>query len=300
MATTNKRTSLPQGTIINGVDTGGVMTANISCGYDQKLSTPPDGLAVPLKDKSVQFVRGSITTQDWVKAINLLLGELGTYVFYERKSGVAEATGYIKHTITNPVIHRISINFSKGNYATCDFDFECLAADETKGLKDMWTLLDDQAKPSYISAARGGYEILTAAHGAKSIYHVTGFSFGIAMPLNIAANDGDVGYTCVDCVEDNLQCSGSISFEDSSITTGALLVQDLVTAAASSLVLTVSQSQGAASKTITIAGVDFDNFSSSPSAARTGYTTHTGNFDIANSTGTPLTLDGDNKILTIA
>ena len=34
MATVNNRVGLPQAIVINGIDTGGAMTARISAGYD--------------------------------------------------------------------------------------------------------------------------------------------------------------------------------------------------------------------------------------------------------------------------
>jgi len=258
MATVNNRVGIPQAFVINGVDAGGAMSAAIQAGYDNTVRSAPDGLQVALQDKEIQFV-GTIVTQDWIEAVNLLTGTVGTYVFYERKSGVAEETGYVKHTITNPIIHRANLNFNKGGYATVSFDFECRAADETKGIADMWTPLDDQSAPSNVSAARGGWRIVTCAHGEVSIYHLTAFDFSLALPLVKECNDADVGYTCVDARLDGLTAGGSISFQDAEITTAKLKCQQLITAAKASLVIAVKQSAGGANKTITIAGVDFSN-----------------------------------------
>jgi hypothetical protein len=299
MATVNKRVGIPQATIINGVDTGGIMTAVIQAGFDNVMRSSPDGLQVPMKDKEIQSVRGAIVTQDWIEVINLLTGAVGTYVFYERKSGVAPATGYVKHTITAPVIHQVSFTLTKGGYSTANFSFECKAADETKGIADMWVPEDSQAAPSYVSAARGGYRVETAAHGAVSIYHVMDFNFALALPLVKACNDLDVGYTCVDARLDGLAAAGSISFQDASISAATILCQKLAVAARGSLVLVVTQGGGAADKTITIAGVDFNNVggSSDVSAPFTGYSA---DFEVSNDTGTLLTLEGTNKIITIA
>jgi len=297
MATVNQRVKTPQAVTINGVDAGGIMTARLNYGYDNIIKSTPDGLQVPVRDKECQFVRGSVTTQDWVHIIDLLTGVVGTYVFYERKSGVAVATGYIQHTITNPVIHNVTINFTKEGYAVCSFDFECKPADETKGIADMWVPLDGQAAPTYIAAAYGGYRILTAAHGALSIFHVTAFSFAVTIPLAKACNDGDVGYTCVDADLDAMVAAGSITFQDSTILTATLLAQKLAVAAPSALVLSVRQGQSAASKTITIAGVDFDGFDDSGGGQ--GFTEYTGRFEVANDLTTQLTIAGANKIITI-
>lgn len=304
MATVNKRVGLPQAFVINGIDAGGGMTAMINAGYENILRSSPDGLQPPSKDKDIQFVRGTIVTQDWVHFVELLTGTVGTYVFYERKSGVAPATGYIKHTITNPVIHNVRMSFAKGGYATITFDFECKAADETKGIADMWTPLDSQAAPSYITAARGGWRIESCKHdpGGGSeiqVYHLTAFDFAISLPIVRACNDGDVGYTCVDARVDGMAAAGSISFQDAGIASSKLTAQQLLVATAADLALVIRQSQGAADKTITIANADFNNAGSS-SDANAPFTGYTAGFDVANDPSTPLTLEGANKIITIA
>jgi len=301
MVTVNQRVGVPQAHVINGVDAGGAMTAVISAGFDNIMRSSPDGLQVPVKDKEAQYVRGTIVTQDWVDALNILAGALGTYIFYERKSGVAEAAGYIKHTITNPVIDRLTINQSKGGYMTVSFSFECKAADETKTIADMWGLLDEQAAPTYISAARGGWRAVSTVHGAENIYHLLSFDFTLTLPLVKACNDADIGYTCVDARLDGLTAAGSLNFQDSSITpvTLELLCQKLLLAAEADLVITLKQSQGAADKVITIANVDFNNTSSN-SDVNAPFTNYTAAFDVANDPDVPLTLEGTNKIIAIA
>ena len=305
MATVNKRTKQPQAMVVNGVDAGGKMRASLQYGYDQRLASSPDGLQVPLKDKAVQFVRGSVTTQDWVHFIDLLTGTVGTYVFYGRKSGVAAATGYVKYTVTNPVIYNVRMQIASGagntTYATVTFDFECRAADETKGIADILGMLDDQAAPSYISAARGGIRIESTVFGSApgiTVYHATALEFALTMNLVKACNDGDVGYTCVDAELENMICGGSISFQDSGIASAKLTGQQLVLATRASLVITVRQSGGATSKVITIAGADFVGAGTDPDVG-SDFTAHRANFEVTNDTGTLLTLEGDNKIITI-
>lgn len=299
MATVNNRLKTPRAITINGVDAGGAMSAVISSGFDNQMYSAPDGLQLPVKDKETQFVRGTITTQDWLHAIDLLTGAVGTLVFYERKSGVAAATGYIKHTINNPVIYSMDLNFQKGGYATATFNFECKAADETEGIADMWAITDSQPAPGYISAARGGYRVRSCAHGSLDINHVMNFSFKIAMPLDKACNDGDVAYTCVEARLEGMRADGSISFQDGDVTTGKLVCQQLALASTADLVIEVTQGQGAAAKTITIANVDFNGVGSS-SDVNASFTGYTAEFDVANDAGTPLTLEDTNKIITIA
>lgn len=303
MATVNKRVGIPQAVAINGVDAGGVMRAEIQAGYDQIVESEPDGLEAPISDRGVQFVRGTIVTQDWIEAVNLLAGTVGTYVFYERKSGVAAATGYVKHTLTNPVIHNVKIDFAQGRYGTVSLDFECKAADETKTIADMHGMTDDQAAPTYVSAARGGWRISSAVlnPGASEvdIYHLTAFSFGLKLGLAKACNDADVAYTCVDARLDGVKPAGSITFQDSGVTAAQLKAQQLALHARASLVVTVVQSGGATAKTLTVAGVVFDSFGSRAASAQ-DFDDFTMPFRVANDTGTPLTLAGANKILTIA
>jgi len=305
MVTVNKRVGLPQAITINGIDTGGAMTARIDAGFDNVMRSAPDGLEVPIKDKETEYVRGSITTQDWAQVIAVLTGVLGTYIFYERKSGVAVTTGFIKHTITNPVIHRANFRLTKGGYGVATFDFECRAEDETKGLADMWTVLDEQAAPAYITAARGGFRIVSAKHGHElptplwqDIYHVTDFDFTLTLQLVKECNDSDLGYTCVDARLDGLTAEGSISFQDSTIVAAVLVCQTLLAAIPDSLVLSVKQGAGGAAKTVTIANVDFNNVGRTPDANRP-FTEHAANFDVANDAALPLTLEGANKIITI-
>jgi len=299
MATANKRLRKPQALVINGVDVGGVMTAVIQQGYDNSLSSAPDGLALPIIDRETQFTRGTVTTQDWVHAVDLLAGAVGTYVFYERKSGTTAATGYVMYTITAPVIHNVSLTLSKGGYMTCTFAFECKAADETKGIGDMLTMTDTQAAPTYISAARGGYRVSATTHGAVSVHHITAFNFSLAIPIVKACNDSDIGYTCVDAELTGMAASGSIGFQDGEITTSLLKAQNLLTADPADLVLTVTQGQGATAKTITISNADFSGYGSQ-SDASAPFTGFSADFDVANDADTPLTLEGDNKIIVIA
>ncbi len=302
MVTVNERVKIPQASVINGVDAGGVMTAVITEGFENVMRSAPDGLQLPTIDREIQFCRGVITTQDWVEAIGLLTGTVGTYVFYERKSGAA-ATGYIEHTITAPVIHRISIRLTKAGFAQVEFAFECRAADETKTIADMHAMADDHAAPTDITSARGGYRVVTTAHGAVSIYHVTAFEFSLAMKLVKACNDADVAYTCVEANLAGMTAAGSIGFQDSEIATAKLKCQALLLAVAGDLVLTVLQSQGATNKVITIANVVFLSAGEN-SNVEADFTGYTAQYDIANDPGTPLTLEGSgeplaNKIITI-
>jgi len=302
MVTVNKRVGLPQAVVINGVDAGGAMTAIIEQGYDSIIKTGPDGLEAQIEDREAVYTRGQIISQDFVHIVELLTGAVGTYVFYERKSGVAAETGYIKHTITNPVIHRVALSARKAQYATITADFECMAADPTMTFGDMWAPLDSQAAPSYISAARGGYRIASAVLGALNIYHLTSFDFTLALTLVKECNDADVGYTCVDARPDGLTAEGSLNFQDSAVATGPpvlLTCQSLLAAARGDLVVTLNSSQGGAAKAITVAGVVFRTVRRT-SDANTPFADHVANFGVCNDPALPLTLAGANKILAVA
>ena len=187
----------------------------------------------------------------------------------------------------------------QGAFAGCTYNFECKAADETKGIADMFVPLEDQAEPTYVAAARGGHRIITAGHGSTSIYHIKQVDFRLSLAIEKACNDGDVGYTCVDVDLDGIQAGGSISFEDASVASSKLKAQQLLLAAPASLVLTARQAQAATSKLVTIAGVDFAD-TQIGGAAQRGFSAHSLKYDITNDVDTQLTLAGDNKIITIA
>lgn len=299
MALVNKRVYSPQACLINGVSLGGVVTIAIQEGFDVQVRSSPDGFQVPVVDKTDQFVRGKISVQDWPDAIGLLTGTLGTLVFYERKSGTVDATGYIKHTIINPVIHSISISINKGSYASVSADFECHAALETDTIAIMHAITDAQAAPTAIVPALGGWRVVSAVYGGTlNLYHVTGFNFSITLPLIKDCNDGDLAYGAVDTLFDGIAASGSVNLQDSGVVTSELTSQQLLLAAIGNLVITVKQASGAANKIITIARASFS--SDSGSSDRSGYTSHSLPFEVTNNITVPLTLAGTNKIITIA
>ena len=283
------------------------MSIRLDEGFENIILSAPDGLEGPVKDKEVQYCRGSVISQDWVEFINLINGTIGTKVFSEQKSGVDLATGYIQHTITAPVIHRAKIVFNRsaksGQYATVMYDFECRAEDETKGIADMHTILDGQAAPTYVTAARGGYRIISAAFDTDvdiiDIYHIMRFEFEIALTLVKECNDSDVGYTCADARLGGLKTRGTLSCQDSEVVATQLKAQELVVHASDQLLLTIAQGGGSANQTITMLGVDFNNFTSNSDAGQ-DFTEYIMNFDIANSGATPLTIAGTNKIIEIA
>ena len=299
MALINRHVYSPQATVINGVSLGGTVTIAIQEGHDNKVSASPDGFQVPVVDKTDQFVRGKITVQDWPDAIDLLTGTVGTLVFYERKSGVAEATGYIKHTITNPVVHTIAGSINKGSYATVSADFECRAALETDTIAVMHAITDSQAAPTAIAPALGGWRVVSTVYGGTlNLHHVTGFNFSITLPLIKDSNDGDLAYGAVDALLDGIQASGSLNLQDSGVANSESTTQQLLLAAIGNLVITVKQASGATNKVITIARALFLN--DSGSSDRSGYASHSLPFEVTNNISLPLTLAGTNKIITIA
>lgn len=300
MATVNKRVYNPVAATINGVACGGIMTVALEEGFENVIRSSPDGLAGPaIVDRETQFCRGSLVCQDWPEAILLLLGTVGTFIFYERKGGAAAATGYVKHTLTAPVIHAAAIRFTKGSHAVVTAQFECRAASETATIADMHAMTDSQSAPTYVPAARGGFRISTAVFGEIDIYHVLSFSFEASGILRKACNDADLAYTAVDVCLEAMNIGGSISFQDSEITTAQLKSQQLLLAAADDLVLTITQSGGADDKMLTVANAFFVGGSGN-SDINSDYSEYALNYQVGNDVDAPLTLDGANKVLTIA
>lgn len=305
MATVNKRSKLLFSTIINGITAGGATLARIDAGYDEIVRSVADGTQVPYIERACQFVRGSQAWEDWTDAIGILTGTVGTSVFHERKSGTAAATGFIKHTLNNPVVHRFTLSQRQGQYLVASADFECRFASDTAQITDVWQMLDTQAAPSHPTAVRGGWRVVSAVFtpaggSAINLYHVLSFNFDLAIRLVKACNDADKGYTAVDAdIEAGIEAGGSISLEDSTIESTAILAARLVLAAKGTLVLTVLTGEGGANKTITIKGCQFGSGGRSldPSKA---FNDGSLGFTVANSSSTPLTLTGTDKIIAVA
>jgi hypothetical protein len=299
----NNRTLLLLARTINGIATGGQVSATIAAGYENSIRSAPDGLQVPVIDRDTQFVRGSMVTEDWVHVIDLLTGTVGTDVFYERKSGAAAATGYIKHTLNNPVVYRASLSQSQGQYLRAGCSYECRFDSANTTWTDVWTITDAQAAPTYVAAARGGWRVTEAVFDPAgtpiTIGHILSFNLDIAMQLVKACNDADLGYTAVDALpEAGMIINGTLVTQDHSINASAMLASRLIAAGRKSLRLTVKSSEGATNKVITVAGVIFGALTQNPTGDGR-YNADTLNFIIGNSTTTPLTLNGDNKLITI-
>ncbi len=293
----NHRLHKPQAATINGVSFGGLTVANIVKGYDQVLTSSPDGAEVAFSDRYCQYCRGNITTQDITQALNILTGDIDTFVFYEAESG--EST-YIKHTINNPVIFDLAISINKDQYATASFNFECLAESASAGFAGMHVpARAEETLPEYVAAARGGQIVKTLKLGTTDILHVTGLSFNLAFSISKESNDGSVGYTTIDTSMNGILPSGNISFQDSGAETDKDLSGQVLALTRQSLVATLAMGQGAADKTVTIAGVEIISCSNGSSSGD-GYTTYDASYQVTNNATTPLTLSGTNKIITIA
>lgn len=258
MTTTNKRTHKIFNIMVNGVAVGGTTMLSLTKSYAQNLTTPADGLQLPLRDRFVQQCSGSLTTHDWSLYSSLLTGAVGTLTGYERNSGVAEATGYTKHTVTNPIFNRFALNFKKNQYATLAADFQCKAADDTKGFLDAHTAQSGQEKPDHQAAGYGGFKLKSLSHGGSaSLKHVQSLTLDIAIPLLTASDDGDIGYTLVEQDLSNIMPTGSVTVQDTQIGTSNLVADDFLEADADDLELTVAQGSGGSDKVLTISGVQF-------------------------------------------
>lgn len=298
MATVNHRAFLPQATVINGVSVGGTVSVALEAGFESLHTSTPDGLVLAVQDRETQYVRGVCVVEDWPAAINLLLGAVGSLVYYERKSGVAAATGYLKHTLLNPKIHNVRLSINKGGWATVSFGFECQFASEVATINDVWAITDTQAAPTYLPTARGGWRISDAKHGQTDIFHLMSLSLDITRPMLKACNDADVGYTAVDLAESGMTVGGSIGFQDASVDSSILQCNKLLVASLATLTATIVQSGSAAAKVITIARCQFTG--GGANGGGNTYSQFDLRFGVTNDPAAPLTLDGDNKIITIA
>ena len=292
----NTRTTVLRGFTINGVGAAAALTASIQAGYDEKVYSEPDGLALPIRDRASQFVRGTVSMQDWTKAISILTGALDTLDFYVGEAG---ADTFQSHTITNPIIHRLRLDLRQGQYGSAQFDFECKFPSAAATIKDVWAIDTAVAAPAYAAAAFGGWRFVSIAHASISVQHVTSLDFTLTVPIFKASNDADLGYTDVDRILSGLRATGSIACQDSEgHESDALKLAALCEAARASLVVTVAMHGAAADKVLTFAGCEIDAVRSNPTTRP--YTEHSIDFELTNDQTTQLTLAGDNKILTIA
>ena len=268
---------------INGVAAGGLMSASIQCGYDDIITAGADGYSFPEVDRLTQFVRGTIQCQDWVDVLDVLKGAVGSYVFYERESGLATWT---KHQINDPYIHSASFNLTHRGRGNVNFGFECWASDTGIGFSDIWKRTTGQALPAKTLAYEPSVEITAGAHGATTFYHTLNLSLNINSQPTRASHDGDVGYTAVDLVWGGVPISGTLAIQDSNT------MLTLLGNAEANLVFTVKQAQGAANKTLTIKNVLFTNMGSTSSAGP-GYTPYTLDFVVNSDQAIPLGYDTD-------
>jgi hypothetical protein len=304
MTTVNKRIRTPMANTINGIAAGGLVSHRIQAGFDDINQNPVDGNQLPMVDMLTEFVRGDAVSQDWVHVIELLTGTVGTDVFYERKIGVAEASGYIKHTLLNPIIHRIVLALSHRKYGTVNYSYECKAADENDGMTELWSITDSQSAPTHLDAVKA-LEIVSCQLGVLNIYHVMGLDLTIELPLLKLSADGDLGYTTVEAILNGMKINGTLRFQDADISTSQIKAMQLMKAARGSLVLSVKQAQEVAAKTLTIAGVKFIGPAEhAPSNPDSGQVPNPDEFSvpfmITDSSATQLTLAGANKVITIS
>ncbi|MCE5184930.1 MAG: hypothetical protein LLF76_02250 [Planctomycetaceae bacterium] len=288
------------GSVINGVDQGGEMSIAIDEGYDEIAESSVEGTEVAVVDRGAQYVRGVCATQSWMTVISLLAGTIGTYVFYERKSGAAAATGWLKHTLTSPVIWDVEFNWNQGSYGTATFKFECRFATAATVISDVHSLMDSQAGPTLSDELElGGYRIDSAALGVLAIYGVSAFRFHLGLKLAKSSVGAALGYTSVDAELGAAggRADGSLTFQDSSVATTVGKEAQLLTAARASLVLSGKMASGAENKKVTVAGVMFTTCSRRMVGNRQQYAETTANYIISNSLATPLTIAGANKII---
>lgn len=257
---------------VNGVDAGGLMTANINIGFDGIITTPHDGNAFPNTDRLTEFCRGSMVSQDWIECLNVLNGTEGSWVFYERESGAATV---VVHTLSTMVIENVSVNLQHRGYATASFNWECFAATPaTQGFVEMWARLAAQTAPAAITDTARGLEITALTHGGATVEQITGLSFNIGGTISKASHDGDQSYNVVERIQGGVPVSGTLTTQDLGAAIGLLDASGL----ADDIVVTVKQSQAATAKTLTILDAQFTNLSTTSDTTSSGYTEYSLDF----------------------
>ena len=261
--TVNRRTmqafhggALTTTAVINGIAAGGLVNGTIDYGYEDILTTPADGTTFPEVDRLTQFVRGNITSQDWVNVLAVITGTVSSYIWYERESGLATVC---KNTLLNPVIHQAGITLTHRQHATCNWAFECKAADDDDGFAALFAADTGAVLPAAVTPSTRGLEILALAHGGSlDIYHVQQLQWNLQATLTRGSGDGDVGYTAVDRVWGGQPLGGSITIQElNAAGADAKAAMAILAAAEGDLVATVLTSQGGANKTLTLKNVVF-------------------------------------------
>lgn len=264
---------------VNGVAHGGLVSGAIQYGKDKIVRSSGDNQILEEVDVFINFVRGTITSQDWPDVISLLTGTVGTYIFYEKESGLATVT---KNTLNLPVIHRADFSLTNFSPAQITWGFECRGTLNDDVITDMWGRLKTQVAPAVELTTSRGDKITAAVHGVTAIQHVTGLTFSLNANLVIGTpGDGDTCYVAVD-LANPFSFSGSITTQDLD---SALSLNEIGTPAA--LAVTVHQMSQAAAKTITFANVLFGSNSANLGQGHTGYTI---GFIVNSPSATPLTL----------
>ena len=252
MTTTNNRVLHAQNSVINGVSAGGLVTASIFEGFDSVVSSPADGLEMPTTDRFMKVVRGSMVSQDWVELLNIIQGTVGTFVFYEQESG---ATSYLKHTITEPVVHAATLDIPVKGFATCTWQFHCRPVADDDTFADMWTKLPGQAVPTAILSNRAVNITGDCMLASTPIPHVTGVTLNINGGLAVSGNDGALTNSGVDVVWGGNAINGTLTSQDPNIT------QTLLDAALGDLIIPLTAAKGGLSphvnQTLTIKQVEF-------------------------------------------
>jgi len=268
---------------INGVSSGGLVLAEVKAGYDTVLTPTYDGLLFGLPDRMIQYVRGSISSEDIESAINVLNGTLGTYTVYEKEWGLST---YTKHVITNPVIYALALNYVEAGLSTVQWLFECKAADGDKTCKDMCVSTATQEKPAYLGSDRAT-RITGVKHGEVAINHVKEVTVNMAGLLLKDSSDGDIGYTAVSA--ERWGITGSVRFLDAAVAESVQKNIDLLDDSVGDLEVTMLDFGGGGSAAHTIANVLFTEVSANKGGDGK-IQEFTADFVVTDDTETPLTL----------
>ncbi|HEB79265.1 MAG TPA: hypothetical protein ENI79_02160 [Rhodospirillales bacterium] len=307
----NTRIYDAQGVISKGISVGGHNRITVTDGFDSVSRTRFDGRqGTHAVNKLGKFVRFTQTCMDPTKALTLVneapsdAADFLTY--YVAKDGTSP-TAFVKHTLLRPRYTSLSIRIPESGPATMELAGECLwllengvAAAEfhevhaTTDEVSQLTVDADLSNPEIIE------ELKTVTLAALTLQHRSSLNIRIDGQVRRDRNPGFAGPDSIIWIPDTVRFDLTTKdggFSDDGTKTSQ---QDLLDAAAASLVATVGKVNGADDRVFTLFNAKFTEASGEFPFDNYGTFTPNGECEWMSADGTTFyTLGGSDPIMTI-
>jgi len=243
-------------------------------GFRAVQSQGDGSIGIAARDKTRLYTSGRLACED-IAAFGTLIG---LFEAAESLSVMAEgklagnAVKGVKATLAHAKLVGAGLSFQAGRHAQSTFDFRGSVAPATVVPSAEVTVVEVATKAITYAAGLRGVVIKSAVftpHGGGAItpLGVTGLDVNLRYQADQAAGDNDYG----ESVEvGSAEVSGSLSFQDQTITTLATVGQQLAAADWGVLAITYSQQAGAADKVLSLANLAFEDEAMTKGANRYG------------------------------